>query len=79
MIVQFMVRFKHRVNKVNNSSEIDRVVPVHPVLGHLGGEPGAQPVVGVRGRVLVGLELTELTAIVILKPFQQGTSTCSWF
>ena len=43
------------------------MVPVHPVLGDLGGEPRAQPVVGVGSRVLVRLELTKFTAIIMLK------------
>ena len=36
------------------------MVSVHPVLGNLGREPGAQSVVGVRHRVLVRLELAQL-------------------
>ena len=36
------------------------MVSVHPVLGNLGREPGAQAVVGVRHRVLVRLELAQL-------------------
>ena len=36
------------------------MVPVHPVLSDLRREPGAEAVVGVRHRVLVRLELTQL-------------------
>ena len=44
---------------------VDGVVPVHPVLGDLGSEPGAEPVVGVRGCVAVRFELSKLTEISI--------------